>query len=224
MTATYQRDPNYVPATVSGNSGGATGKVVPKTNTNIQISKSGISNRNLGAATVDGSNDNFIVKVTDSDDARTAMEQAFLGAYGGLDNLKYFAMDISLYDSTGTTKIINTNGLKVNVTLPIPDAMAGYAGNNKIATVDSQGNLEKVNARLITIDNVPCISFTAPHFSPYAIYVETNNLSANAGIADASPKTGDPIHPKWFLAIGLMIASILMFALRPSKKIVKVIA
>ena len=152
------------------------------------------------------------------------MEQAFLNAYGSLDNLKYFAMDISLYDSTGTTKILNTNGLSVTVTIPIPDAMAGYAGNNKIATVDAAGNLERVNARLITINNVPSVSFVAPHFSPYAVYVETNNLQANAGLADASPKTGDPIHPKWFLAIGLALASILMFALRPSKKVIKVIA
>ncbi|MBR4759490.1 MAG: leucine-rich repeat protein [Lachnospiraceae bacterium] len=225
VKAMYARDPNYVePASKSSVSGNATGKVTPKdSNTKVDLTKSGFSNKGLAAASVGGSNDNFIVKITDSDEARTKMEQAFLNAYGSLDNLKYFAMDISLYDSTGTTKIINTNGLSVNVTLPIPDAMAGYAGNNKIATVDASGKLERVNARLITIDNVPCMSFTAPHFSPYAIYVETNNLTQGA-IADVSPKTGDPIHPKWFLAIGLALASILMFALRPSKRIVKVIA
>nr|MCR5283849.1 hypothetical protein [Lachnospiraceae bacterium] len=205
-------------------SGNATGKVVPKSNTKIDVTKSGISNRNLAAANVDGSKDNFIVKVTDSDEARIAIEQALTRAYGSLDNLKYFAMDISLYDSTGTTKILNTAGLSVNVTIPIPDAMAQFAGNNKVMTVDAAGNMEKVNARLITIDNVPCVSFKAPHFSPYALYVETNNLTQNAGLADASPKTGDPIHPKWFLAIGLALASILMFALRPSKKVVKVIS
>ena len=112
----------------------------------------------------------------------------------------------------------------MNVTIPIPDAMAQFAGNNKVMTVDAAGNMEKVNARLITIDNVPCVSFRAPHLSPYALYVETNNLVAAGGISDASPKTGDPIHPKWFLAIGLALASILMFALRPSKKVVKVIS
>lgn len=223
VRATYQKDPNYVApkgSSVSGNSAKAKGS----SNTRINVTKSGISNKGLASASVSGSNDNFMVKVTDSDEARSKMEQAFLNAYGSLDNLKYFAMDISLYDSTGTTKILNTNGLSVTVTLPIPDAMAGYAGNNKIATVDAAGNLERVNARLITIDNVPSVSFVAPHFSPYAFYVETDNLQANAGLSDASPKTGDPIHPKWFLAIGLALASILMFALRPSKKVVKVIA
>ena len=76
--------------------------------------------------------------------------------------------------------------------------------------------------KFTTIQGVPCVTFTCTHFSPYVIYADTNNLNA-AQMLDASPKTGDPIHPKWFLAIGLALASILMFALRPSKKIVKVI-
>jgi len=69
---------------------------------------------------------------------------------------------------------------------------------------------------------VPCITFDATHFSPYAIYVETDNLTS--GVIDATPTTGDPIHPKWFLSIGLALLSVLMFFGKGSKnKIVKVI-
>ena len=67
---------------------------------------------------------------------------------------KYFAMDISLYDSTGTTKIADTTGITVTVTMPIPDALAGYAGNNKAGAVNN-GVFEKLGSRLLTIDNVP---------------------------------------------------------------------
>ena len=131
-------------------------------------------------------------------------------------------MDISLYDSTGTTKIENTSGISVTITMPLPDVLAGYAGNNKAGAVKN-GAFEKLGSRLITIDNVPCISFVATHFSPYAIYVETNHLTAS-DVTDGSPKTGDPIHPKWFLAMGLAMLSILMFLGKGSKnKIVKVI-
>lgn len=106
--------------------------------------------------------------------------------------------------------------------MPIPDALAGYAGNNKAGAVNN-GVFEKLGSRLLTIDNVPCISFNATHFSPYAIYVETNNLT-QAQISDATPKTGDPIHPKWFLAMGLALLSILLFFAKGSKnKVVKVI-
>lgn len=190
--------------------------------TRVEVTKSGISNRGLVSATVSGSNDNFVIKISDSDEAKDAVEKALLASYGSLDDLKYFAMDISLYDSTGTTKIADTTGITVTVTMPIPDALAGYAGNNKAGAVNN-GVFEKLGSRLLTIDNVPCISFEASHFSPYAIYVETNNLT-QAQISDATPKTGDPIHPKWFLAIGLAILSILLFFAKGSKnKVIKVI-
>ena len=84
--------------------------------------------------------------------------------------------------------------------MPIPDDLITYAGNNKAGAVVNGDTLEKLNATFKTIDGVPCINFTATHFSPYTIYVDTNNLTA---AMDASPKTGDPIHPKWFLAVGL---------------------
>lgn len=164
------------------------------------------------------------MKITDSEAARNAVEQALLNEYGTLDNIRYFAMDISLYDKTGTTKIQNTDGISVTITMPIPDALVSYAGNNKAGAVINNNTLEKLQARFTTIDGVPCISFVAKHFSPYTIYVDLNNMSASGAI-DATPVTGDPIHPKWFLSIGLALMSVIMFFMKGSKRtVVKVIS
>ena len=57
---------------------------------------------------------------------------------------------------------------------------------------------------------VPHPAWMACHFSPYGLYVDVSNL-ASGDLLDSSPKTGDPIHPKWFLVIGLMACSILLF-------------
>ncbi len=209
--------------TVSGNSSTIINRYPTSTGgTTVVVTKTGISNKDLVSAKIQGAKDNFIVKVSDSTDARAKVEAALLKKYGSLDNLKYFAMDISLYDSTGTTKIENTNGITVTITMPIPDALAGYAGNNKAGAVKTNGEFEVLGSRLTSIDNVPCITFDATHFSPYAIYVETDNLTYD--VVDTTPKTGDPIHPKWFLSIGLALLSVLMFFGKGSKnKIVKVI-
>ena len=82
----------------------------------------------------------------------------------------------------------------------------------------SGGALEDLNARFTTVGGVPCINFTATHFSPYVIYVDTANLT-DATI-DSTPKTGDPIHPKWFLAIGMACISLVLFFKR-DKVVVK---
>lgn len=212
---------------VSGNSGSVNNNNNSnKTSggTKVDVTKTGISNSGLVSATVNGGNgDNYVVKITDSESARSAVNQALATEYGSLDSIKYFAMDISLYDSTGTTKLENVAGISVNITMPIPDALVSYGGNNKAGAVSASNTLEKLATRFTTIDGVPCISFTATHFSPYTIYVDTNNLSAT-GMIDETPKTADPIEPKWFLAIGLALLSVITFLMRGSKrKIIKVV-
>lgn len=191
--------------TNGGNSATNTGKG----NTTVDITKPGISNKDLATANVNGSSDNFIVKITETDEATRAVAAALTNKYGTLDNILYYAMDISLYDSTGTTKITNTEGLSIDITIPIPDALVSYGGNNMAGAVVTGDQLEDLSERFTTINGVPCISFTATHFSPYTIYVDTGNLTE--GTLDVTPKTGDPIHPKWFLSIGLASLSLILF-------------
>ena len=180
-------------------------------------SRPGISNTNVAGATVTGATDNFVVKVSEDQAATDAATSALQARFGDLSRIKYFPMDISLYDSTGRTKIADTSGISVNLTLPLPDELIQYAGNNKMAAI-SGGALEDLNARFTTVGGVPCINFTATHFSPYVIYVDTANLTE--ATIDSTPKTGDPIHPKWFLAIGMACISLVLFFKR-DKVVVK---
>ena len=197
-------------SSVSGNSRSAR----RNSTTSVDVSKGGISNTDIASANVNGSSDNFVVRVTDDATATAAVIAALEARYGDLSNIAYLPMDISLYDATGTTKITDVSGISVDITLPLPDDLIQYAGNNRAASVVN-GRLEDLNTRFTTIDGIPCVQFTATHFSPYTIYVDTANLSA--GTIDATPKTGDPIHPKWFLAMGLACISIVLFCKKDKK-------
>ena len=178
--------------------------------TTVIIDKNGLSNTGVVSATVNGSSDNFVIKITESAAASEEVVKALMAEYGNdISAIKYFPMDISLYDSTGNNKITDTTGLSISITLPIPDSLITYAGNNKVAGVVNS-TLDKLSPKFSTISGVSCITFTAEHFSPYVIYVDTNNLTAGT-IADNTPKTGDGIHPKWFLSIGLACMSVVLF-------------
>ena len=76
--------------------------------------------------------------------------------------------------------------------------------------------LDKLTPRFTTINGVSCVTFTAEHFSPYVIYVDVTNLS-DGTITDNTPTTGDGIHPKWFLSIGLACLSFVMFMIKDGK-------
>lgn len=216
ITATYKTGNGSTATAANANNAGTTGNrvtpVSPTTNTNtgttVEVTKPGISSSGLAGATVTGATDNFIVKVSEDQAATNAAVAALQARYGDISRIKYFPMDISLYDSTGRNKITDTTGISVNITLPLPDELREYAGNNRIAHI-SNNTLEDLGARFTTIDGVPCINFTATQFSPYVIYVDTANLTQ--GTIDTTPKTGDPIHPKWFLAIGMACISLILF-------------
>ena len=170
----------------------------------------GITDVGKMSAKVNGSSDNYVVKISETAEADAAAAQALTAEFGSLNDIRYLPIDISLYDSTGTNKISPVpNGVTVSVTVPIPDALAIYGGNAKVASTIG-GVLEKMSPKFTVINSVPCMTFTATHFSPYVIYVDTANLMA-AGTLDATPKTGDMLHPKWFLVIGLIAAALFMF-------------
>lgn len=206
VTATYMDN-----GSLSGNSTNKNSQ----NGTRVQITKPGIPNTDKASAYVSGSSDSFIVKISESAEATDAVQKALQAKYPDMTRVKYFAMDISLYDATGTRKITDTTGLKINITIPIPEALKEYAGNNKIAAVVN-GQIEDLAPKFVTIDGVPCISFTATHFSPYTVYVDTANLTVTNTL-DSTPKTGDGIHPKWFLSIGLACISMILF-LKKDKK------
>ena len=217
ITATYKTgsgSANANAANGGSSSSGQNGASSSSNGTKVEITRPGISNTGLAGATVSGATDNFIVKITEDQAATDAVIAALQAEYGDISRLKYLPMDISLYDSTGRTRIADTSGISVNLTLPLPDDLIQYAGNNMAAAVNN-GQLEKLNARFTTVDGVPCINFTATHFSPYVIYVDTANLTQ--ATIDATPKTGDPIHPKWFLATGLACISLILFFKRDKK-------
>lgn len=195
----------------SGGSGsGSGGSSSGSGSTIVDVDDVDFSNPDKAGAVVDGSKDNFVVRITYKDSAKKAVEAALMDEYDSLANIEYCAFDITLYDETGTKKIEDTADIKIRITIPIPDDLIMYAGNNKAAAVDNAGDLEILKAKFITIDGVPCISFKATHFSPYTIYVDKSNLTS--GVTDKTPQTGDfSMHPKWFLCIGLVCLAVFLF-------------
>lgn len=209
-----------VPNSDSGNNVYVTATPTPagrNNGTEVVITTDTIDNnkKNRGSASVAGSTDNFIVKVTDSAAATAAVEAALRNAYGDrFTSLRYAAFDISLYDSTGTYLVSNANNLAVTITLPIPEALLAYGGNNKAGAVVN-GQLQELAVNYTTIDGIPCMRFTATHFSPYTIYVDTDNVVR--GVTDITPKTGDGIAPKWFLSAGMLSVSCVLFLWKDKK-------
>ncbi|MBQ8138024.1 MAG: leucine-rich repeat protein [Lachnospiraceae bacterium] len=214
---------NYIAKTSGGGSSGSgsgsgtgTTPTPSKTSsgTTVVIEKNGLSNTGVVSAVVNGSSDNFTIKITEQSAASEAVLKALQAQFGDVNKIMYFPMDISLYDASGDKKITDTTGLTVTITLPLPDSLIPYGGNNKVAAVVNN-QLDILSPKFTTINGVDCVTFTCTHFSPYVIYVNTEQISLagdnSNGPSDQTPKTGDGIKPKWFLATGLAAIGVFFF-------------
>lgn len=107
----------------------------------------------------------------------------------------------------------------ITITFPVPQSLTNQ--EIQVLTIDRNGQLEKIDSEIVQTQQGNAIRFTTNHFSPYAFYgkgtmfaeakvVDGEAVVMNYGRLDDSPDTGDAIHPKWFLGMGLLFLSIAM--------------
>lgn len=178
-------------------------------------------------ATLPGNEENFVLRIKDSEEAVTQITAGYSELYGGKEPSNLVGFDISLYDSTGQISISKLGKQYITVLMPLPD---NYSTEGlHMVTLDSDGQLEAVEYLIVNLEDGDYIQFTTNHFSPYGLYRYSNfggqgvvsdgkafiNLS---GKKDDTPDTGDiSIHPKWILAVGLFAAAVALFFYKGKK-------
>lgn len=206
---------------------------VKKGTVTISVDSNTFADTSLASASMEGIEKDYQLSVADSREAKDEIKKAYQNLYGNKlpDNLVGY--DMTLTESDTQIPITSLGKQEMMVTLPFPEGVG--ADNLHVVCLDADGQLEEVSNRTISVDGTDCLSFTATHFSYYGIYNYSSDDSVSTqvtdgqavftslGKKDASPDTGDnSIHPKWFLAAGLLFASLGMFLFRGGVKRKKV--
>lgn len=175
-----------------------------------------------------GNTEPLLLEVKESADAKAAVLAAYRTIYGEEAEPPMTGYDISLFEQSGQIPITKLGQEKLKITMPVPAGMEN--GALHVVCTDADGQLEEVAAGLTETKNGMTVTFEAEHFSPYAIYCYESGqgapimrkdggvLTALSRKKDASPDTGDWIHPKWFLATGLLALAMMMFFLQGNAK------
>lgn len=180
------------------------------------------------SAVLKGHNECYLLDVTESSAAKEQVLTAYRTLYGQDAEPDMAGYDITLYDESGQIPVTKLGKEHVQITMPVPEGMDTNALH--VVCTDEDGQLEEVEAQIDEQKGKTVVTFEAEHFSPYAIYHYENGqgavvLKRDGGVLtsltrkkDASPDTGDPIHPKWFLATGLFALSMMTFFLKGNRK------
>lgn len=197
-------------------------KIADKEGVSLQISSSAftVSGGNA-AASIQGNSNSYLLQIRDSQEATQQITEAYGDLYGGKEPQGLIACDMTLYDASGSLPITRLGKQEITVQLPMPEGNS--AQNLHVVTIDQDGQLEALEHKIINTQEGDLIQFTTSHFSPLGIYnysivngqAEVVNGSAVitslTGKKDDTPDTGDFIHPKWVLAIGLAGLSVVLF-------------
>ncbi len=180
----------------------------------LRISSGNISQGKNERAAISGNNDPYLLKVVDSEDAAQEISAAYGELYGGKEPSGLHAYDMSLYDDTGSIPIIRLGRQAITVQFKMPAGIK--AEGLHVVTLDQDGQLEALEHRIVELEDGDYLQFTTSHFSPVGIYNYPGGSSraGNTGASSAkddTPDTGDPIHPKWFLALGLFAGAVALF-------------
>ncbi len=178
--------------------------------------------------TLPGEDGSYLLQVMDSDVAGERITAAYGELYGGREPSNLTAYEISLYDASGIIPITRLGKQYATIQFKVPEGASPE--NLHVVTLDQDGQLEAVEHRIVQLEDGDYLQFVVSHFSPFGIYnysemygqAYVSNGSAVitslSGNKDNTPDTGDPIHPKWFLASGLLAAAIAMFFYKGKSK------
>ena len=198
----------------------------------VRINSYSLPQGGISNAVMAGSEENYILTIEDNEEAKAKIGEVYKAIYGNKLPHNLCAYEMELIDASTGVPITGLGKQSVEITIPIPNGVG--EDNMHVICLDADGQLEEVESRIVSMDGMDALTFTAKHFSAYGIYNYGNSntvvadvkegqaVFASLGNKDDSPDTGDySIHPKWFLCVGLICTAMAMFFYRGDRRRMK---
>lgn len=130
---------------------------------------------------------------------------------------------LSLREGESGAAINRLGKQALEVTLPLPSQMQGQ--DVRVVTLDRNGQLEFLPVAVQREQ----IHFSTDYLSVYGIYgsgtlfaqgdvVDGQVVITGYGTRDTSPDTGDAVHPKWILGVGLLASGLAILLLQRKRR------
>ena len=153
---------------------------------------------------------------------KTSFENQYKKLYGVAIPSNACYVDLQLFEENCQVPITKLGKQGMILTLPLTKEL--QAGTLHVVCLDSDGQLEEVPYTISEVGTEKVVKIQVEHFSPYAMYSYTSNQYVTEAVVkngealftlgsaklDASPDTGDYIHPKWMLVIGFAAIGIVL--------------
>ncbi len=140
-----------------------------------------------------------------------SLKDAYKRIYGDTVPGNFTTYTVFLTSVDSGVRITKFGKQYYTLSIPLPDNMP--TTNLHIICLDEYNQLEDLPYSVNNKNGVLTAEFDINHTGYYGIY-SFNSTAVSKYNLDESPDTGDPIHPKWFLSIGLCSLGLALLLIR----------
>ncbi|MCQ2523970.1 MAG: leucine-rich repeat protein [Lachnospiraceae bacterium] len=161
--------------------------------------------------TVSGSDRDYSIRVVKEANTDADIVEAYKRIYGQNVPDKFVTYDISMWENDNNVLLTRFGKRKIEVSFKLPADIPSEKLH--VVCLDEDKQLEDIPYFIEKSADTYEVVINVNHTGKYGIY-NANNNNSNGLNLDNSPETGDFIHPKWILSLGLLFASIAMFLIK----------
>lgn len=168
------------------------------------------------AFNIPGLDERFVLNIRKESSVDPLLKDAYLRIYADDIPGNMTSYSIQLYEDTREIPITKIGNDELLVTILLPDNVP--TSNLHVVCIDEDGQLEDLPYTIVD-NNGLSVSFNISHTGKYGLY-SYNSSSVSKFKLDDTPDTGDYIHPKWFLGVGLFALGLAMLMYKKKEKLV----
>lgn len=160
---------------------------------------------------IPGSDKRYTISVKTGSASDKEIKEAYKRIYGDTVPANFTSYDITVKETDNEVELSKFGKLSLDINLKIPDNMPSQ--NLHVICIDENNQLEDLPYEITDSDGKLYVSFAISHAGAYGLY-SFNSTAVSLVKLDETPDTGDYIHPKWFLSLGLMALGLALIIIR----------
>ena len=163
-----------------------------------------------------GGSEKYILDVVKDSYVNISVKDAYKRIYGDTVPANFTTYTIYMTEVNSGVRITKFGKQTYPITINLPDNMP--TSNLHIICIDEYDQLEDLPFSVKESDGKLSVEFNISHTGYYGLY-SFNSTAVSKYDLDVSPDTGDLIHPKWFLAVGLLALGLVLILIKGKERV-----
>ena len=162
-----------------------------------------------------GGSEKYVLDVIKDSYVNISVKDAYKRIYGDTVPANFTTYTIYMTEENSGVRITKFGKQTYPITIALPDNMP--TSNLHVICIDEYDQLEDLPFTVKENEGKLSVEFNISHTGYYGLY-SFNSTAVSKYDLDVSPDTGDPIHPKWFLSLGLLSMGLVFILLKGKEK------